>query len=196
MSLAEEASRSIQGAWRLLRRDPAAPQAFNATLEGFWRSFTAAVVLLPLYIAYRSFAGPSAETEGAAPFTRWSVALLVYATSWALWPLIAFYLTRALGVGERYLGYMVAYNWSQLLTGPFIIGVSLAAKAGMDAEIAGFFTLAALVAALFYEYLIARQMLGVPPARAALLVFVALATGEMLQAFAEVALIISVDGGV
>ena len=191
MSLAEEASRSVQAAWGLLRRDPAAPQAFNATVEGFWRSFAAALFLLPLFIAYRSYAGPTPETENAAPVTRWAVVLLVYGISWVLWPLIAFYLTRALGVGERFLGYMVAYNWAQLLTGPFIIGVSMAAKAGMDAEIAGIFSIAAVFAALFYEYLIARQMLGVPPARAALLVFAALATSEMLNAFAEVALALS-----
>ncbi len=148
-------------------------------------------MLLPLFLVYRSYAGPSPDTENVAPLTRWSVIILVYAIGWTLWPLLAFYLTRAMGVGERYIGYMVAYNWSQLLTGPFIVGLGLAAKAGMDADFAAFVTLAALGAALFYEYLIARQMLGVPPARAVLLVFAALATGELLSGLAELALNVS-----
>jgi len=192
MSLTEEASRSIQGAWGLLRRDPAAPAAFNATPDGFWRSFAAAFVLLPLHLAFQSVAGPSAGTEQASGFVRWSVIILVYTISWTLWPLLAFYLTRAMGCGERYLGYMVAYNWSQLLTGPFIFGVGMAARAGLDAEIAAFATLAALAAALFYEYLIARQMLAIPPARAALLVFATLATVELLSGLSELALTLTV----
>ena len=191
MSLTEEASRSIQGAWGLLRRNPAAPQAFNATPAGAWRSFAAAFVLLPLYLAYRSYAGPSPDTEQASPFARWSLIVLVYAISWTLWPLLAFYLTRAMGCGERFLGYVAAYNWSQLLTGPFVFGVGMAAKAGMEAEFASLVTFAAVAAALFYEYLIARQMLAIPPARAGLMVFATLVTVELLGGLSDLALQLS-----
>jgi hypothetical protein len=187
MSLSEEASRSIQGAWGLLRRDPGAPTAFNATLDGFWRSFFAAAVLLPLELAYLAFTGPTSGTEGADSATRWMVNILVYVISWTAWPLIAFYLTRAMGCGERLIGYIVAYNWSQLLAGPFLIGIDVVARLGF-AEGGFVLTLAGLVAVLFYEYLIARQMLATTPGKAAIMVFSALLLALVLRDCADFAL--------
>ncbi|MCW5773981.1 MAG: hypothetical protein KIT16_20225 [Rhodospirillaceae bacterium] len=172
MTLGEEASRSIQGAWGLLRRDPGAPTAFNATLDGFWRSFFAGVVFLPLYLAYRAYLGPTPETELVAPATRWSVDILVYVIGWAAWPLIAFYVARALGRTDRLIGYVVAYNWSQLLTGPFMIGLELFVRMALPDQLAAFVGFAGLVAVLGYEYMIARQMLALG-ARQALLVVLA-----------------------
>src|SRR5262245_21920457 len=109
MTLGEEASRSLSGAWGLLRRDPAAPTAFNATLDGVWRSFFAAVLLLPLYLAYLALIGPTAVGEAQPPgATRWIVHFFTYVIGWAAWPLIAFYLTRLMECSDRLLGYIVA----------------------------------------------------------------------------------------
>jgi hypothetical protein len=192
MTLAEEASRSIQGAWGLLRRQPGAPTAFNATLDGFWRSFVAAIVLFPLQLAYFAWLGPSAGTEHAAPATRWTVNILVYAISWLAWPLIAFYLTRAMGCGERLVGYIVAYNWSQLLTGPFLVGVDVLARAGLPTELALLLGLAALIGVLAYEYLIARQMLAVTPGKAMIMVLSSVLLVLMLRDLADFALKLTV----
>jgi len=192
MSLAEEASRSIQGAWALLRRDPGAPTAFNATLDGLWRSFFAAVVLLPLQLAYFAFAGPLAGTEQADPATRWTVDILVYVIGWTAWPLIAFYLTRALGCGERLIGYIVAYNWSQLLTGPFLFGIDALARAGLAEEMAIAVNLASLASVLFYEYLIARQMLAIPRGKAVVIVSASFLLALVLRDCADFALKLTV----
>lgn len=187
MTLSEEASRSIQAAWGLLRRDPVAPAAFNATLDGFWRSFFAAVVLLPLELAYFAFNGPSAGTEAVDPTTRWTVYILLYVIGWTLWPLLAVYITRAMGCDERVIGYIVAYNWSQLLAGPFLIGIDVVGRLGF-AEGGLVLTLAGLVAVLFYQYLIARQMLAVTPGKAAIMVFSALLLALVLRDCADYAL--------
>ena len=187
MTLGEEASRSVQGAWGLLRRNPAAPTAFNATLDGFWRSFFAAVLLLPLELAYRAMVGPGEGTD-AAPETRWTVNILVYVIGWTAWPLIVFYLTRAMDCGGRFLGYMVAYNWSQLLTVPFLIGLDVLGRAALPQEVSLVVNLAALAAVLFYEYLIARQMLGVAAGKAIVVVLTALVLGLILHDSADFAL--------
>lgn len=192
MTLGEEASRSLHGAWGLLRRDPAAPTAFNATLDGFWRSFAAAVVLLPLYLAYLAYSEPAAGTEAAAPATRWALNFLVYVIGWALWPLIAVYLTRALGCGQRLVGYIVAYNWSQLLTAPFLIGVNVVARAWFPEGFATLVGLAGAGGVLLYEYLIARQMLTIPPGRAVVVVFASFALALTLHDTANFALKLTV----
>jgi len=188
MTLGEEASRSLSGAWGLLRRDPAAPTAFNATLDGFWRSFFAAVLLLPLDLAYLALIGPPEGAEQAAPGTRWIVNILVYVIGWAAWPLIAFYMTRLMDCGDRLLGYIVAYNWSQLLTGPFLIGTDVLGRAALPQEITIVANIAALAGVLFYEYIIARQMLAVPRGKAMVLVLTAFLLALVLRDTADFAL--------
>lgn len=188
MTLGEEASRSLQGAWGLLRRDPGAPTAFNATLDGFWRSFAAAVVLLPLDLAYLAFLGPAGGTEEAAAGTRWTVNILAYVIGWTAWPLAAFYLTRAMGCGDRLLGYIVAYNWSQLLTGPFLIGLDVLGRAALPQEIAVVLNLAGFAGVLFYEYLIARQMLAVAAGKAVVVVLASFVLVLVLRDAADFAL--------
>lgn len=193
MTFGEEASRSVQGAWGLLRRDPAAPTAFNATLDGFWRSFVVAVLLLPLLLAYLALT-ETADPEQAAPATRWIVNILVYVIEWAAWPLVAFYLARAMDCGDRLLGYLVAHNWSQLLTGPFMVGIAVLARMTLTQEDALTVVLVARAAVLIYQYLIARQMLGIPPGRAALVAFAAFALEEVLGSAAVFALALAAPG--
>ncbi len=188
MTLGEEASRSLQGAWGLLRRNPAAPTAFNATLDGFWRSFFAAVLLLPLDLAYRAMVGPGEGAADAAPGTRWTVNILIYVIGWTAWPLMAFYLARAMNCGGRFLGYMVAYNWSQLLAVPFLIGLDVLGRAALPQEVSFVVNLAALAGVLFYEYLIARQMLAVPTGRAIVVVVAAFVLAQVLHDSANFAL--------
>jgi len=188
MTLGEEASRSLSGAWGLLRRDPGAPTAFNATLDGFWRSFFAALLLLPLDLAYLAVVGPSSGTEQVAPGTRWTINILVYVIGWTAWPLLAFYLTRAMGCGERLFGYIVAYNWSQLLTGPFLIGLDVLGRAALPQEISVVLNLAGLAGVLFYEYLIARQMLAIAASKAVVVVLTALVLVLVLRDTADFAL--------
>ena len=192
MTLGEEASRSLTGAWGLLRRDPAAPTAFNATLDGFWRSFAAAVVLLPLDLAYLALIGPAEGTEQAAAGLRWTVNILVYVIGWTAWPLIAFYLARAMGCGERFLGYVVAYNWSQILSGPLLIGLDLLGRGVLPQEISVVLNFAGLGGVLFYEFLIARQMLAVAAGRAVVVVMSSFILALVLRDAADFALKLTV----
>ena len=188
MTLGEEASRSLHGAWGLLRRDPAAPTVFNATLGGFWRSFVAGVLLLPLDLAYLAIVGPGEGTDAAAPGTRWTINTLVYVIGWTAWPLIAFYLTRAMDCGDRLLGYIVAYNWSQILTGPFLIGLDVLGRAALPQEVSVILNLAGLAGVLFYEYLIARQMLAIAAGKAVVVVLSAFVLALVLRDAADFAL--------
>lgn len=188
MTLGEEASRSLSGAWGLLRRDPAAPQAFNATLDGVWRSFFAGVLLLPLHLAYLAIIGPAANGPEAAGATRWIVNFLIYVIGWAAWPLIAFYMTRLMDCGGRLLGYVAAYNWSQLLTGPFLVGLDVLGRLALPPGLSAFLVFAGVAAVLFYEYLIARQMLGVAANKAIVLVLTSFLLGLVLRDTADFAL--------
>jgi hypothetical protein len=178
-----------------LRRNPGAPTAFNATLDGVWRSFFAGVALLPIDLAYAAYSGPLPGTEAASPYTRWAINILVYVIGWTAWPLAAVYVTRALDCGDRVLGYLAAYNWSQLISNPFWYGLDIFARAALPEGAAGFVSLVGLVAVLAYEYLIARQMLAVAPRRALLVVLSSFILVLVLRDATELALAIAAAGG-
>ena len=45
----DEIERSLTGAWRLFLNQPDAMQSFDTSVDGFWRSFQAIVLVAPLY---------------------------------------------------------------------------------------------------------------------------------------------------
>ena len=62
----------------------------------------------------------------------------------------------------------------------------------VTAEESGLLSLMALAAALFYEFRIARQMLGIPAPRAAMIVLATMVMAEMLRAVTDLALFITI----
>lgn len=159
MNIWEEARRSVRGSIRVLRFDPDALEAFNLTLEGYWRSFYAALILLPLYLVYL-LTLPMPEGVGAGRY--WLIEAIAYPLVWTLWPLISFYVCRSAGVPDRYTAYITVYNWAQVL---LLGGQMLFAVAAFSIDPAGPGTgllVLVWVAVLTAETLIVRFTLGVP----------------------------------
>lgn len=174
----EEAIKGIHGAWRVLRRDPQAPSWFNFSQEGFWRSFFAAALLLPLYVAFRGFVGPPPGAEEVPEAQRWLVEAIAYALDWTLWPLVAFYLTRALDCGDRFIDYAVAYNWAQMLVWPPVIALALMLRGG-GGEVAALMIMVVQALIFAYEWLIAWTMLRTSPGKALLIQIAAYLIAEV-----------------
>ena len=76
----QEIVASLYGAWRLMRLDPTGMTYFNLSSDGFWRSFFAAVMIAPFYVAlaYIKFAG---EPEARAALMALDFAS--YCVRWA-----------------------------------------------------------------------------------------------------------------
>jgi hypothetical protein len=166
VTLFEEMRRGVRGAWLLLRRDPGWAAWFNVSVQGFWRSFFAAIVLLPIYYLYHEF-NDTDDVVIAVPLAqRWAAEAIGYVLGWTLWPLIAHYLTRAMDCGDRFIAYIVAFNWGQMIGAPFLIGLTLLVKPLLPEDVWLFVFLPALLGVLAFEYLIARQALAIAPARA------------------------------
>jgi hypothetical protein len=83
---------------------------------------------------------------------------------------------------------VAAYNWSQLLTGPFLVGLDVLGRVALPQGFSAFLVFAGVAAVLFYEYLIARQMLGVAANKAIVLVLTSFLLGLMLRDTADFAL--------
>lgn len=168
MIAAAEIARSVAGAWRLARLDPAGIRLFEDSLEAFWRSFWAAAVVAPGYFYVVSF-----RIEAATDDTFHSIAveLIAYAIGWVAFPVAAHYLTQALNCGERYLLYITAYNWSAAIQVGVNVVLVFAIDSGLLPEgIATFVIFGAVFLLWFYQYFIARTALGISAAPAIALV--------------------------
>ena len=175
MITTQEAFRGLYAAWRLFLRDRSALALFDDSVEGYWKSFACAVIVLPGYIllVYGAGAEPSADVH---PLRIIFVEGIGYIIGWVAWPLAAAYIAPLLGRGENYMCYIVAYNWS---AGTQIVALLLLLvfqSSGLVSE--GAFAgigLVALLILLFYHGFIVRVALDV-----AVELVVALVIGEFL----------------
>src|SRR5438874_2582444 len=84
-----------------------------------------------------------------------------YVISWVAFPLLMMPLSRWLGREDRFLAFMVAYNWSQLpQTALFVILAANSAAGLLPHALAQFADFAAAVAVLLYEWYIERVAKG------------------------------------
>ena len=119
--------RSIDAAVRLALRDTQALSMFDMTADGFYHSFAAMIVGLPLYIGFLSgwhdmvislaaAAGhplDAAELEfGARDF---ALSAIRYLLLWTVFPIAILFVLRFLNMTGRYSALVIAYNWSAII---------------------------------------------------------------------------------
>jgi hypothetical protein len=167
-----ELVRSVYGTWRLAHLDPGGMVFFDATPEGFWRSFRVAVLLLPielLALGLRLGMHPSEAGLGRIV----AVDLVGYAVGWMAFPLAAHYLVVALGREKDYIAYIVAYNWSSILQmGVHIVVLTLAAGQMLPELALDLLDWIVFAAVLYYIWFIAKTALRISPLPAAGLVVI------------------------
>lgn len=169
-----EITRSVYGSWRLAHLDPGGMAYFDATEEGFWRSFRVAILVAPAYALLVLLSYATASGDAATPAVPPSDVRLVavesiaYAIAWMAFPLVAHYLVMALDREREYIGFIVAYNWSSVLQVGVMLPIAAINAAGLVPETVGHVLgLAAAAALLAYSWFIAKTALktgGLPAA--------------------------------
>lgn len=110
-----EAVAALSAASRLLRFDPLAWRSFDDTPETFWKSFWAALPVLPFYAVMVDQHLDAVATLGQ-PLAAGGLELLLiqglaYVISWTAFPLVLFHLLGALGKQRRFVPLVAALNW-------------------------------------------------------------------------------------
>ena len=147
------------GAWRLMRFDADGMNWFNLTIDGFWRSFFAAVPVAPFFalLVYFDFKRQTGPIDVGHEII---VTIMVYGIGWAIVPLIMIPLTKLLGLSRGFVPMMVAYNWVTL---PQIVIQVLAALPGasglISEELSGTVLFAAVIYILVFEWFVIRTAL-------------------------------------
>ena len=151
---------------------------FDRSVDGFWRSFRAAIPCYPLYLVLLTMRVAGDEWRHAGGLRIVAVETIAYVISWTAFPLLMLSLTRRIGRADRFFDFMVPYNWYQLPQSSLFVLVGLLSAVAPATQVIG---LAAAVAVLGFEWYLARVALDTTRAAAALVVVVDLMLGALID---------------
>src|SRR5579863_1768262 len=168
-----EAWLALVGTLRLARGDASGLACFDPSIEGFWRSFRASVLCYPFYLVILSFPivigdGPVEEIDATRFF---AVETVHFVIAWVAFPLVVLPIVDWMRRGNRFLGFMVVYNWCQVLqTVAFAAVALLGGRDLVSVDVMLVIDLIVGIAALVYEWYIARVALAVSGGHATLII--------------------------
>jgi hypothetical protein len=171
---------ALHGTFRLARFDPTGMAKLDLSLDGFRRSFFAAVICLPV-VAYFRLTGLG---QSADPTWFATIQLIGYAAGWAAFPLAMIPVTLLLRLTRGYVPYIVANNWAAVWQAVLLLPTLVLKTAGADQAMAAVY-LITLGIILSYQWFIARTALGAGP-------FMAVAV-VVVQFLVEFAVVIGAD---
>jgi hypothetical protein len=158
----QEARLAVAGTLRLAIGDRGGLACFDRSLDGFWRSFRAAVICYPLYLLLLAMRITLAEWERSGGWHIVTVETIGYVIAWVAFPLLML--------------------WCQVPQSVLLVLVGIESETGILGARAGeTIDLAAAFATLVYEWYIARIALETTGSAAAFVVLVDLVLGVTLS---------------
>jgi hypothetical protein len=157
---------SLAGAWALMLGRAEGLARLDLSIVGFWRSFAAIILVAPFsLLSLLSQQKLSAEVEEAPPAPAGfdvGPEMLTLVVDWLAFPIIFALVAQPLGLGARYVPFIVARNWAAVI---LVAGVSLVHAVHLigivPSQLATVLLLAALAVTLRFAYLLARTTLVV-----------------------------------
>jgi hypothetical protein len=177
-----EVQLALAGALRLARGDRGGLSCFDRSLDGFWRSFRAAVICYPLYLLLLAMRVSMAEWEKSGGWRIVTVETIGYVIAWVAFPLLMLTVTRWMGRAHRFFDFMVAYNWCQVPQSALFVLVGLESASGiLHAQASEAIDIVAAIATLVYEWFVARVALDTTGSAAVFVVLLDLVLGVLIS---------------
>jgi len=155
-----EVQLALAGCLRLARGDRGGLACFDRSLDGFWRSFRAAVISYPLYLMLLAMRVSVAEWQQSGGWRIVTVETIGYVVAWVAFPLLMLNVVRWIGRAHRFFDFMVPYNWCQVPQSALFVLVGLVSAGGvLSTQASEAMDMAAAIATLLYEWFIARVAL-------------------------------------
>lgn len=182
-----EVSSGLYGAWRLAWRDPKAMAWFDRSLAGAIRSFWAAAICYPGFVILLLMRLPQKDLHSPAIYTILLVESIGYVIGWCAYPLAALPFCRWLAPEDRALGFIIAYNWSQVLQTAVLLPIAVVGGLDLAPSYAvAYADFIAYIAILVYEWFIARIALDAGALPATALVLLDIVIGAALSEITQV----------
>ena len=147
------------GVARLVRYDPRWPEAFDASVGGFVRSFAGPILSLPFVVIVSAMiTGVPGDGHVIDPKSLWAAGLSQVMNMIA-YPAILGFLARPLGIGAGYGAFIVVVNWASLFLNVAVTAATVLLLFGTYA-VFGFVWLVLFGASLFVVWRAARETLS------------------------------------
>lgn len=163
---AAEIQRSLTAAWGIFLGRPDALRLLDTSNEGFWRSFQAIALIVPIYAvtAIADWNALAATLPAGAELDSggfWLSRAIILGADWVTFPIVLAALAGFIGIKQRYATFIVARNWAAVLSAaPFgLIGV-LDAVGLLPGDAVFVASLVAFGFAFRVAYMVARLALG------------------------------------
>jgi len=157
---------------------------FDASLDGFWKSFWAVPLCFPIFVL--ALLQDATAEPPASPGHFGAIQVIAYAIGWLAFPLLMVRISRILGCWPRYFTYMVAYNWFQLVQSfAWLPVLVLSQFAVVPNEALALLWLSTQIALCAYDWFIARHGLKVEAGTAAALVLIDFLLGHLIDGIAS-----------
>jgi len=173
---------ALTGCLRLARGDRGGLSCFDRSLDGFWRSFRAAVICYPLYLVLLAMRVSVAEWQTSGGWRIVMVETIGYVVVWVAFPLLMLNVVRWIGREHRFFEFMVPYNWCQVPQSALFVLVGLESASGiLSIQASQAIDIVAALATLVYEWFIARVALDTTGLVAVFVVLVDLVLGVLIS---------------
>jgi hypothetical protein len=177
-----EVQLALTGCLRLARGDRGGLACFDRSLDGFWRSFRAAIISYPLYLMLLAMRVSIAEWRQSGGWRIVTVETIGYVVAWVAFPLLMLNVVRWIGREHRFFDFMVPYNWCQLPQSALFVLVGLVSAGGvLSTQASEAMDMAAAIATLLYEWFIARVALDTTGLVAIFVVLLDLVLGVLIS---------------
>ena len=173
---------ALTGCLRLARGDRGGLTCFDRSLDGFWRSFRAAVISYPLYLVLLAMRVSVAEWQNSGGWRIVMVETIGYVIAWVVFPLLMLNAVRWIGRAHRFFDFMVPYNWCQVPQSALFVLVGLVSAGGvLSTQASEAIDIVAAIATLVYEWFIARVALDTTGLVAVFVVLLDLVLGVLIS---------------
>lgn len=168
MLSAAEVRRSLNGAALLFRGRADGLQFLDRSVGGFWSSFAALLLVLPIdAISILAQSRIVVQEPFVSAFVDRLPPLIL---DWIAFPIVLGLFAKTLGISGAYVSYVVARNWAAPISWTIVTVPLVLQGAGfIGGPVAIVVTVAALAVAMRYHYLILRIALGATMPMAAML---------------------------
>lgn len=156
----------LRGAFLLARGHADGLLLIEATAAGLARSFWAAAICLPAFLALRFLAWAEVGAPSAGLGVALAAELIGYVCAWAGFALASLPLARAMGREPLWAHFVAAWNWTNVVQYLVLLALTLPAAFGLPPWVAHGLALAALGYAAWLEWFVAKAALRITGAQA------------------------------
>ncbi len=177
---------NLSGAWDVMTGRTEGLRKLDLTIDGFWASFSAVVLILPVALIALASERVALQVTGGdvAALTGGYVVLRLIAVivDWLAFPAILALLSRPMGIAARFVPYIVARNWAAVLVAAmFAVPHLFHALGVLPTGMLPFALLLLFGIAVWFSYVIVRTAMQVPPVLAIPIVILEILSGFFVE---------------